>query len=116
MFSFFIYQVSHVYSFPGLIPLDTIQEAMGSMGPWHIVIVVALSLVKFPVAWHQLSIVFLAPPTNFTCIAPLSVTPDNVTMKCEVDVGNGTMEKCTDFKYDRHIFRESIISQVSYNC
>jgi len=90
-----------------------VQEAMGSMGPWHIVIAVALSLVKFPVAWHQLSIVFLAPPTNFSCMAPLPATNESMIMKCEVDVGNGTIEKCTAFRYDRRIFRESIITQVS---
>lgn len=108
----------HIYIFfyLGLIPLDTVQEAMGSIGPWHIVIVVAISLIKFPVAWHQLSIVFLAPPTNFSCIAPLSVTNESMIMKCEIDIGNGTIEKCTDFKYDKRIFRESIITQVSYNC
>lgn len=100
----------------GLIPLDTVQEAMGSMGPWHIVIVVAISLVKFPVAWHQLSIVFLAPPTNFSCIAPLSATNNSMIMKCEIDVGNGTIEKCTDFKYDKRIFRESIITQWDLIC
>ncbi|KAL6265312.1 hypothetical protein P5V15_002091 [Pogonomyrmex californicus] len=101
----------------GLVPLDPIQEAMGSMGPWHIVITVAISLVKFPVAWHQLSIVFLAPPTNFTCIAPSSANlNESMTMKCEVDIGNGTIEKCTDFKYNRRIFRESIITEWNLIC
>jgi len=84
--------------------LDPIQEAMGSMGPWHIVIAVAISLVKFPVAWHQLSIVFLAPPTN---------SNESMKMKCEVDVGNGTIEECTEFRYDKRIFQESIITQVN---
>ncbi|XP_067209054.1 organic cation transporter protein-like isoform X2 [Linepithema humile] len=100
----------------GLVPLDTVQEAMGAMGPWHIVIAVAVSLVKFPVAWHQLSIVFLAPPTNFSCSAPLSATNESMIMKCEVDVGNGTIEKCTEFRYDKRIFRESIITQWDLIC
>ncbi|KYN15387.1 WD repeat and HMG-box DNA-binding protein 1 [Trachymyrmex cornetzi] len=98
------------------VPLDPVQEAMGSMGPWHIVIAVVISLVKFPVAWHQLSIVFLAPPTNFSCIAPLSATNDSTIMKCEVDVGNGTIEECTEFSYDKRIFRESIITQWDLVC
>lgn len=85
---------------------------MGSLGPWHIVIAVALSLVKFPVAWQQLSIVFLAPPTNFSCIAPLSATNESMFMRCKVDVGNGTIEKCTEFIYDKKVFRESIITKV----
>lgn len=86
---------------------------MGSLGPWHIVIAVALSLVKFPVAWHQLSIVFLAPPTNFTCIHPTPANlSDSMSGKCEVDVG-GHKEKCTEFAYNRNIFKETIITQVS---
>ncbi|XP_020290376.1 organic cation transporter protein-like isoform X2 [Pseudomyrmex gracilis] len=101
----------------GLVPLDPIQEAMGSMGPWHVVIAVAISLVKFPVAWHQLSIVFLAPPTNFSCNSPLpNNTHESVFMKCEVDLGNGTIEKCTEFRYDKRIFRESIITQWNLIC
>lgn len=101
----------------GLVPLDVVQEAMGHMGPWHVVIAVAISLVKFPVAWHQLSIVFLAPPTIFTCIEPSSDTNESMrSMKCEVDVGNGTMEKCTGFSYDHSVFRESIITQVGLLC
>ncbi|EFN84558.1 Organic cation transporter protein [Harpegnathos saltator] len=100
----------------GLVPLDAIQEAMGHMGPWHIVIAVAISLVKFPVAWHQLSIVFLAPPTNFTCATPLSAINESMFMRCEVNVGNGTVEKCTSFRYDRRIFRDSIITQWDLVC
>ncbi|XP_076237791.1 organic cation transporter protein-like [Calliopsis andreniformis] len=96
--------------------LDVVQNAMGIMGPWHIVIAVALSLVKFPVAWHQLSIIFLAPPTNFSCAAPISTTNESTIMKCYIDVGNGTMEKCASFKYDKRIFKESIITQWDLVC
>ncbi|KAL2713751.1 organic cation transporter protein-like isoform X1 [Vespula squamosa] len=98
------------------VPLDVIQDAMGVMGPWHIVIAIALSLVKFPVAWHQLSIVFLAPPTNFSCISPQSSTNESMITKCYVDIGNGTMEKCTGFKYDKRIFRESIVTEWDLVC
>jgi hypothetical protein len=94
-------------------PLDLVQNAMGTLGPWHIVIAVALSLVKFPVAWHQLSIVFLAPPVNFTCISPRAADNQTMFRRCLVDLGNDTLEKCTDFHYDRSIFRETIITQVA---
>ncbi|CAB0028581.1 unnamed protein product [Trichogramma brassicae] len=90
---------------------------MGTLGPWHIVIAVALSLVKFPVAWHQLGIVFLAPPGNFTCASP---TPaDNTSSRlnqCLVDVGGGHMEKCSQFNYDRSIFDKTIISETTDDC
>lgn len=26
-----------------------------------------MALIKFPIAWFQMSIVFLAPPTSFSC-------------------------------------------------
>lgn len=103
-------------AFKDHVPLDVIQDAMGAMGPWHIVIAVALSLIKFPVAWHQLSIVFLAPPTNFSCASPESATNESLMFKCYVDVGNGTMEKCNHFRYDKRIFRETIITQWDLVC
>lgn len=93
--------------------LDPIQEAMGVMGPWHVIIAVALSLVNFPVAWNQLSIAFLAPPANFTCLSPKPM--DNyTTSRCEVAVGNDTFEKCREFEYDRSIFMETIITEVRH--
>ena len=83
------------------------------MGPWHIVIAIAISLGKFPISWHQLSIVFLAPPVNFTCTSPFLTNDKFRNDGCQVDLGNGTLEKCSHFSYDRSIFRESIITQVS---
>lgn len=96
--------------------VDLVQEAMGSLGPWHVVIAIALSLVKFPVAWHQLSIVFLAPPVNFTCVSPLPATnaTGQLQNQCEIDVtgNNVTFEDCVQFHYDRSDFRETIVTQV----
>lgn len=46
---------------------DIVQKSIGVLGKWHIWICLAIFLVKFPVAWHQLSIVFVAPRTDFYC-------------------------------------------------
>ncbi|XP_011312309.1 organic cation transporter protein [Fopius arisanus] len=110
-------------------PLDTIQEAMGVMGPWQIIITVALSLVNFPVAWHQLSIVFLAPPANFTCINPTPVdnktvysTEDtqcfvNVTLLTSSNITElGSPVKCTQFEYDKSVFDSTIITEWDLIC
>lgn len=85
---------------------------MGVMGLWHIIIAVSLSLVNFPVAWHQLSIGFLAPPVNFTCVSPSSADNESMWMKCNVHVANGDVEKCHEFEYDRSVFTETIVTQV----
>ncbi|KAI4502390.1 hypothetical protein M0802_002302 [Mischocyttarus mexicanus] len=69
---------------------------MGVMGPWHIVIAIALSLVKLPVAWHQLSIVFLAPPTNFSCISPESSTNESMwDLVCDREQLANVVQSCT---------------------
>lgn len=58
---------------------DPIQSAMGSLGRWHIFVCAFIFLLKFPVAWHQMSIIFTAPNINYTCADP------NVTDRCSAD-------------------------------
>ncbi|XP_053604778.1 organic cation transporter protein-like [Plodia interpunctella] len=86
---------------------DPLTRAIGAIGKWQIWICFVVFLVKFPVAWHQMSIIFLAPPMNFTCAAEQSNHSifDNV---CHAN--------CTDYKYDRSIFQETIISQWDLVC
>ncbi|XP_024944011.1 organic cation transporter protein isoform X2 [Cephus cinctus] len=85
---------------------------MGNFGRWQLLVCVAISLVKFPVAWHQLAIVFMAPKQSFNCTAPShSETKD----QCLVNF-NGTLTECTEWEFDRSIFPETIISQWSLVC
>ena len=58
--------------------------------------------MKFPVGWHQLATVFLAPPVEFECSQP------NGTDKCS--------SECTEIKYDRSIFQETIITEWNLIC
>jgi len=46
---------------------DPIQNSIGELGRWQILVCGVVFLLKFPVAWHQMGIIFLAPTTNFTC-------------------------------------------------
>ncbi|KAF2889275.1 hypothetical protein ILUMI_16898, partial [Ignelater luminosus] len=46
------------------------HHAIGDFGRWQFQISVLMSLLKFPIAWFQLGIVFLAPPTEFWCKQP----------------------------------------------
>ncbi|CAK1555147.1 unnamed protein product [Leptosia nina] len=81
---------------------DPITKAIGAIGKWQIWICFIVFLVKFPVAWHQMSIIFLAPPMNFTCTTS--------------DVFDNECSNCTDFKYDHSVFGDTIVSQWNLVC
>lgn len=85
---------------------DVITKAIGSIGKWQIWVCFVVFLVKFPVAWHQMSIIFLAPPMNFTCVS--SPVPEVQENTC---YGN-----CTKYEYDHSVFKETIISQWDLIC
>ncbi|KAK0180095.1 hypothetical protein PV327_005772 [Microctonus hyperodae] len=93
--------------------VDAIQEALGGLGRWQIIVCLAISLVKFPVAWHQLAIVFMAPQNQkFNCTSPARTPAKD---QCIVSV-NGTHTECDDWEFDRSVFPETIISQWSLVC
>jgi MFS family permease len=80
---------------------DIIEKSIGIFGRWHIAVCLIIFLVKFPIAWHQLSIVFLAPPVNFSC-------ESNMTDECS--------ENCTKHIFDKTTFTETIITQWDLVC
>lgn len=89
--------------------VDAVQEAMGGFGKWQVLVCLAISLVKFPVAWHQLAIVFMAPQSQkYNCTSPFHT---NNKDQCVLDV-NGTKLECQAWEFDGSIFPETIISQV----
>lgn len=42
----------------------------GELGRWQIFVCGIIFLLKFPVAWHQLGTIFLAPTLDFKCSDP----------------------------------------------
>ncbi|XP_032676720.1 organic cation transporter protein-like isoform X4 [Odontomachus brunneus] len=88
--------------------VDAVQTAIDNLGRWQVTVCLAISLVKFPVAWHQLAIVFMAPHQDYNCTEPATTDSKD---QCTVNV-NGTLVECTEWKYDRSVFSETIISQV----
>lgn len=66
---------------------------MGQFGRWHFFVCSIIFLLKFPVAWHQMSIIFMAPTVGFTC------------QQADVDKCS---PQCTEYDFNRTIFHETI--------
>lgn len=81
---------------------DPIQHAMGQFGKWHFLVCGIIFLLKFPVAWHQMSIIFIAPNVDSHCVNP------NVTDECSVE--------CPYHDFDKTIFTETIQSTWDLVC
>ncbi|EAA07935.5 organic cation transporter protein isoform X1 [Anopheles arabiensis] len=82
--------------------LDPIQRAMGQLGWWHILVCAVVFPLKFPVAWHQMSIIFLGPSVNYTCASDPSLD------RC--DAG------CTSWTYDNSTFATTLTSEWDLVC
>lgn len=82
---------------------DPVQNAMGQLGRWHIVICSALFFVKFPVAMHNMAIIFLSPPPSFRCVSPPGIS-------------DGCSADCQQVEYNRTVFTETIITQWDLIC
>ncbi|CAH4034027.1 unnamed protein product [Pieris brassicae] len=53
-------------------PLDNITfKVIGDFGKWQFKTALLMALLKLPMAWYQLNILFLAPPQNFWCEKPM---------------------------------------------
>lgn len=80
-------------------PKDLIQKATGSFGKYQLWLCLLIFLTKFPVACHQMAIIFLAPKTSYTCGGT-----NNETCPCPNPV------------YDTSIFTRTIIMEWDLIC
>uniref|UniRef100_A0A1B0C9J9 Major facilitator superfamily (MFS) profile domain-containing protein n=2 Tax=Lutzomyia longipalpis TaxID=7200 RepID=A0A1B0C9J9_LUTLO len=85
---------------------DPIQKSISGFGKWQFMVFVTVCLLKFPVAWHQMSIIFLSPKIDYSCIQPEGF--------------NGTLDKCdarcNGHEFDRSVFTETISTQWNLIC
>ncbi|KAK0169034.1 hypothetical protein PV327_002783 [Microctonus hyperodae] len=95
--------------------LDPVQDAMGTMGKWQIISIIAILFVNFPPAWRQLSNGFLSPDKlQYTCVSPKTASYSNNS--CMAYVNDNITEECTQFKYDETIFQSTYISEWNLVC
>lgn len=78
---------------------DLIQKVTGSFGKYHFWLCLLIFLTKFPVAFHQMAILFLAPPVTYIC----------------GDSGNSTCP-CAEPIYDTSIFTRTITMEWDLIC
>ncbi|XP_074038895.1 solute carrier family 22 member 13-like isoform X2 [Leptinotarsa decemlineata] len=79
------------------LPVDVVQKCIGIFGRWHMGVCLMIFLCKFPVGFHQLSIIFLAPQQEFRCA-------ENGTIQCSPD--------CTSYEYDTFGRKMPLIFEV----
>ncbi|KAK9693113.1 Sugar transporter [Popillia japonica] len=118
---------------------DLLLATIGDFGRWQCRTSMLMALLKFPIAWFQLGIVFLAPPTEFWCRQPqdfnhLSVlewkqlikpvnTEPPFTSPCFMknieykgNLQNRTISCRWGYEYDKSVMRTSIISEWNFVC
>lgn len=79
---------------------DIIQDIMGQFGRWHFLVCSIVFLLKFPVAWHQMSIIFIGPKPKFHCIEDVDPCSD----------------QCPSLIFDRTVFLNTINMEWNLVC
>lgn len=120
--------------------MDLLEKTVGDFGKWQLRISICMALLKFPIAWFQLGIVFLAPPTDHWCRQPedfklLTVEDwiehirpygnetnyDDTKLKClmrnvELPHVRELMPCKWGYDYDKSVIHSSIITEFNLVC
>lgn len=95
---------------------NIVSHLIGDFGKWQAIISLLLSLLKLPIGWFQLSIVFLAPTTNFWCVSPTgnsSWLNEMTSSELENQTLNNCDVECSEYAFDKTVFKSTIISEVN---
>ncbi|CAB3260758.1 unnamed protein product [Arctia plantaginis] len=89
---------------------DYIVKSIGAFGPWQARICIIAALVRSTGIWNMLSIVFLTPKTEFSCV---KFKTSNVTL-----VKNSTCyENCVKYEFHEDVmFEKNLISEFNLVC
>ncbi|CAH0586905.1 unnamed protein product [Chrysodeixis includens] len=79
---------------------DLIQKVIGSFGKYQLWVCLLIFVSKFPVAWHQMAILFLAPKISYSCD----------------ESGQNNTCPCPEPTYDTSIFSRTIIMEWDLIC
>ncbi|XP_068617437.1 organic cation transporter protein-like [Battus philenor] len=116
------------------------SKIIGEFGRWQLKIAILMSLLKLPMAWYQLNIIFMAPPQDFWCAKPnsfqrysdeewrkicvpqimeypcLIFDPDILIIAPEMDKRFIPLVSCKNFVYDRTVFTRTLTSDYDFVC
>ncbi|KAK3925872.1 Organic cation transporter protein [Frankliniella fusca] len=103
--------------------VDVVAQAAGPWGRWQARQAVLLALLKLPIAWFQLSTLFLAPSHEHWCRGaadgmegPEVEALPNVDECHSVNWDAGVAEPCRNWEYNRTVFQETIVSEWDLVC
>ncbi|XP_013138269.1 PREDICTED: organic cation transporter protein-like isoform X1 [Papilio polytes] len=119
---------------------NTTSRIIGDFGRWQLKISILMSLIKLPMAWYQLNIIFMAPPQQFWCAKPpafeeytdeewrkisvpqimeypcLIFDPDILLIAPKMDRHVIPLVACQKFVYDKTFFQRTLTSDFGLVC
>ncbi|CAH0586900.1 unnamed protein product [Chrysodeixis includens] len=119
---------------------DVTSKIIGDFGKWQLRISILMAVLKLPIAWYQLNIIFMAPPQDFWCKKPtafgkytekewrkmccprveeypcLIFEPDLLLLDPSMDKTMIPLVPCPKFIYDKRVFKRTITSDWNLVC
>ncbi|XP_063534938.1 organic cation transporter protein-like [Cydia strobilella] len=119
---------------------DAVVTTIGDFGKWQKRLAMMMALLRFPISWYQLDIIFLAPTTEFWCKKPEAfseysddkwrqmsapLVEENPCMIFDPEIlqiyptlsrSLVPLVKCESFEYNLSVFTKTIITEWDLVC